>query len=700
MAYDYTNYSFDQLQAEITQKLIAQSEWVDIGDSSTTQTLIQLLAFTADKLHYMLERRTQESYLPTALLPSSVKALASTVGYLPRRKVSAQGTLGITIVDATGVPINPTGNIIIPINTPVLFNDSTFITSAEYGITSTDTFPIDIDIIEGSIVELSFDINDNSGTLATKSYIEIADYENIEEDSIEVYTNSQIFRNVLKSISGSPPIESLEFADPNDVVYDVKITHNGMRILVGDGSNGAAPDGNLLFVRYINSSGASVNVAELGKAFTFETDLLEDDVVIVPKNTYRYIMTNTTSIDGGINDETIDEIKRNAPNFARTGNRAVTKFDYEFWVKLSGIAGIVDATCYSEQEVGYNVFNMNNVYVSYLKNDGTGLTAVEKQELTDYMERYKSVTAYIVYVENNDIDLQIELTAKKDDDISLSDSEFYEVLRTALSSFFAYQDGSLGKTIYLSSIIKYLTEYTILKQGVERIVVDFVDLSIKALYAFSTPLFTQSQEVIVTRGSTNDLYVFEINGTDYIYTQQGIDTTDSILATSIQVYLDGGSNAGAGTLVPAGEKIDAQVASNTIALSTTEAGTPFTISNTGSTVTDNNYMTHIIQIPTSTTLNTPVDAYIQPLKVQIIQPDGSVLFTDDGSGNIGNGTVDYTTGVVSISVLPDGEYYVRYNFLSDNSFIASKKDVFNYSLPKESFFAATELLSTITIVTD
>ena len=698
MAYDYTNYSFEQLHAEITQKLIAQSEWVDIGDSSNTQTLIQLLAYTVDKLHYMLERRTQESFMPTAILPTSVKALASTVGYLPRRKVSAEGTLGLTIVDNLGAPLLPAGNIVIPKHTVILFDDSSFITVDEYVVTPSETFPVTINVIEGELVTLAIDINDTNGTLSKYAYVEITDYEDIEENSIEVFTDSQTFNNVLKSVGNEPPVESLEFAEVDDVVYDVKITHNGMRILVGDGSNGVKPIGSTLYIKYIQSNGADVSVSELGKSFNFETDLLEDDIVVLPKNTYRYTMTNTSTIDGGIAEETLEDIKRNAPNFARTGNRAVTKFDYEFWVKKSGIAGIVDAASYSEQEVGYNVFNMNNVYVSYLKNDGTGLSVAEKQEMVTYMDRYKSVTAHVVYLESNAIDLQIALTAKKHLDVPLSNSEFYEALRTALIDYFAYADGSLGKSIYLSSLMRYLTDYTVTKNGVDRLIVDFVDIVMKALYPVSSPIITQSIDAVITRNITGDDYVFVVNGTPYTYTQQAGDTTHGALATNIQLYLDGNVVVGGSPNVPIGEKIDAQVLGNVVTIATTEAGVPFSINNTGTTVLSNNYIEQTLQIPTSVVQSTPTVEYLKRGSVELLSDAGAVLYTDDGLGNFGTGTINYTTGTILHNILPDGNYYIRYNFLSVNSFIASKRDVFTYSLPKASFYDVTEARSTITIV--
>jgi hypothetical protein len=62
-------------------------------------------------------------------------------------------------------------------------------------------------------------------------------------------------------------------------------------------------------------------------------------------------MTTTAKIE-----EDVDTIRENAPNWFTTGNRLVTKFDYEYYLKNTGVgssivgADIVDAKCMNNWE--------------------------------------------------------------------------------------------------------------------------------------------------------------------------------------------------------------------------------------------------------------------------------------------------------------------------------------------------------------
>ena len=684
--FDYTQYNYDALVEEITNKLKLKEGWDSNYESSTTRMLIELLASNADQLHYMLERRTQENFLSTARLPTSVKAMASSVGYLPTRKVSSQGTLELTLVDIDGVEILPTGSnkVFLPKNTQVTYSGSNYVTDDDIYVTSSTIYPISIEITEGLHTSLTFDTSDIESTIYNYDYVEIVDYEDVEENSFVIYTPTQTFLDVTKPIGDNIPISSLEFADPDDLVYDLRIMHDGLRIIFGDNTNGQKPEGELT-VDYILSTGKETSVVATGYDFYFLTDLLEDDSG--QGNFFRYSLTNSTSVDGGIDEETIEQVKKNAPNFTRTGSRAVTKFDYEYWVKKSSIGGIVDATSYSEQEVGYTVFNMNNVYVSYLKTDGLELTTTEKSEVTDYMDAYKSVTAHVVYIPANVIPLQIALQVKKADTVAASDSEFYDFIKTEMINYFEYVDGRLGSSVYNSILANYLLNLKITKDGISRTALEFVDINSKALKPFSTPITTQSQDSTMVLGTTGDLYRLVVDGVNFDYTQLVGDTT----ATQIAQGLDG-------VFVVDGT-YTSQVVGDVLTITTKTDGVPFTITNEGSDHTDNIITEQTINIPYPSTLNTPTDTFLLAGSVEIIDSAGTVLYIDDGSGNIGvGGTIDYVTGELILRVLPTGDYTVRYSYSSTTSFIASKKDVFTYDLPKDSFYDVTEKFSTIELL--
>lgn len=110
-----------------------------------------------------------------------------------------------------------------------------------------------------------------------------------------------------------------------------------------------------------------------------------DHRLTTKENQSLYDLTFT---DGGTTtasvEEDVDQIRENAPNWFTTGNRLVTRFDYEYYLRNTGIgssivgADIVDAKCMNNWEYLASFFRWlydlgvngkHIVYQSYLGND-------------------------------------------------------------------------------------------------------------------------------------------------------------------------------------------------------------------------------------------------------------------------------------------------------------------------------------------
>lgn len=681
-SFDYTKYNYQELVAEVTRLIKEQGAWVDAYQSSNGQVLIQLVAAITDQLHYMLERRSQENFLPTAKLRTSIGAIANSMGYRPKRRTSATGTLQLTLLDNNGNPISSEGTIKIPKYTQVSFDKYNFVVESEQTLPSTTVYPVSFKVIEGLLKTQTFDSTDTTSTLYTDNYIVLSQYENIAEGSLYITTPTQTFYDVRTQVGGNPALESLSFASPTDESYDIRITNDGLRIIFGDGTYGEKPVGTLT-VQWIESSGSAVAITDLNKSFIFPTSTLGDDVVKVPPNAYKYSLKNTTTITGGLDAETVSLTKNRAPDYIRTAARAVTKHDYKFWAKQSGVGGIVDATAYGEEEIGIDVLNMNNVYLVYLRSDGSAWTTTQQQEFRDFMDQYKGLTTHLVLIPAEIIPLQINMTMKRSSLLSASNSEVYNFLKTDLSQFLAYAEGSLAKSVYHSELVDRYHSLTMTKDGVTKRIADYVKIDVKALKPFTTPLSTQSTTATITAGSTGNVYSIVINGTTYSYTQVGGDTANSI-ATSLAALVDANS------------AVSATANANVITIATTITATPFTITNTGTTVPLNNRINVTINLPVSKLKNPDNLQLFLPGSIQIIQTNGTVIATDDGAGNIANGTVNYITGVMTIPIITNGSYYVRYQQSQNQNVITTEKQAPTYSLPKTNYTDATNLLSTIT----
>jgi len=491
--FDYTNYNYQELIAEVQRVLAAASDnpavWQDSYHSSTAQVIIQVIAAMTDNLHYMLERRSQENFLPTARLASSVGAIANLLGYRPRLTVSSSGTVQL-ILDVAAIE-----QIVIPKYASVTLGDKNFVTSDQSLILVGETV-VDLEVFEGTVEFVEVDTttgiittNDTDKDVfydLTSNFLLIKDYSDIENDSFLISSDAaQDFYDVTKAdpsaVTVVPPIGALSFAQATDEVFDIRLSNDGLRVHFGDDEFGERPQGTLT-VKWVKSSGQSVTVPSTGESFTMPDYPTLEDTALPTPNSYTYTILNTTAIDGALAPETVDQIKTHAPDFARTGNRAVTKHDFSYWTKQSAVGGIIDAAAYGEEETGITVFNANNVNVVYLQTDGTELSIAEKQELKDFLDIYKTITTLVIINPAVNVPLDIDVTVVQNPNLSLASSQVEDLVRSALDEFFEIQEGSIAKSAYHSEIVEHLQNYTAVDQtGISKNIARNVTVTVKAL---------------------------------------------------------------------------------------------------------------------------------------------------------------------------------------------------------------------------
>ena len=99
MALDFTDYDFDDLVDQLTNRLKERDAWKDTYRSSTGQMLIELFSYIGNMVLYYVERRAEESYILTAKNKSSIVNLVRLLNYIPKRKASAVGILRMTLTN-------------------------------------------------------------------------------------------------------------------------------------------------------------------------------------------------------------------------------------------------------------------------------------------------------------------------------------------------------------------------------------------------------------------------------------------------------------------------------------------------------------------------------------------------------------------------------------------------------------------------
>jgi len=446
MALDFTNYDFDDLVAQLTNRLKERDAWKDTYRSSTGQMLIELFGYIGNMVLYYVERRAEESYILTAKNKSSIVNLVRLLNYVPKRKVSAVGTLRFTLTGGINAKM-----VYIP-----KYTVCTTTTGMKYMVSE------DAVIMPG---QLYVDVNGVQGELVTLNRVGngTPDQEyTIEDNTIE---NTNIFI----SVGGAfwTQVTSFIYSTSSSTDYTLKTELNDyVTIVFGNGIFGLAPAvGESIEIKYIKSEGVLGNVYELARIVTMVSTIYDED-----ETATTVTVSNVTTFLGGDDAETAEEIREEAPKVFATGDRAVTKND--FIAILNNYAGVADSNVWGEKEEtppNYTMYNQVKLCV-LLQNWALPDTAFETV-LTDYLYEKSLMTVRYSFIDPEIIYVVPTFTIKviRGSTLSYISSQISTAMDTAFT---------LGTTTKLG-VSKQLSDIVATVEGVSGVSHSYTDLRIR-----------------------------------------------------------------------------------------------------------------------------------------------------------------------------------------------------------------------------
>lgn len=472
---DYTQYDYQALVDRMTNILRDKDGWGDAYQSSTGQTLIQLIADTTDHLHYMLERRTLESFLDTAKLRSSIIARASELGYRIRRVRGHRGYVTLTIVNDAGDPIVAQNEIIIPARTEIKYENSDRKFFVEEGAAiPVGGSSVEVKIREGVITTQEFD-------LPSGEEVFFQDFSMIDEDIFSVYSGGEEYQDVVALDDVNK--RALSFLKADEAGYDIKFEVGGMRVEFGDNDFGKTPN-NPVIVTYSKVEQVGDPILSIGGNFSFVTPITDTQD---PSITYKSTLKNSTAITGGSSEESLESIKKNAVLYHKTNGRAVTNDDYAYWVLRSGLADIVDLNAYGEEELESLVYNTNNVYLTYATSTGSKLSTQQQLDIRNYLNKIKTSQAHIVLNQARNVQLRTRVDIKKYKNAPVSNAQAYKIARDFLADYFKIRQGSIGGFFHVSDLVNAFYALTIDRNGVKYPLVDYMKVTADGVLPFDFP---------------------------------------------------------------------------------------------------------------------------------------------------------------------------------------------------------------------
>tara|TARA_B100000085_G_scaffold144114_1_gene131099 strand:- start:7680 stop:9581 length:1902 start_codon:yes stop_codon:yes gene_type:complete len=377
---NFSSVDFDEIKQSIKDYLKSNSNFTDYDfEGSNLSTIIDTLAYNTYLASYNANMVSNEVFLDSATLRENVVSIARNIGYLPRSRKSAKANVSFA-VDASG-----SNTVAVTLKAgPVCLSSSTFAKqSFTFCVMEDITVPVDstgtavfnnVEIREGSYLNQTFRVN--SRTPNQKYVLPNA---GIDTDSITVIVKETQLSSVKRKFI---QYDSLIGASKTTPLYFLRETEGERyELLFGDGVFGVpVEEPNFIDVTYLSCSGQLANGIS---AFSFAGRIIDNNGSPITEGISG--VTVNSPAGGGDAIESVESVKKLAPNIYASQNRAVTSSDFETIVpRIYGEAESVAA--YGGEELDPPQFG--KVFISIKPYNGVFLSEEVKRNIQLSLREY------------------------------------------------------------------------------------------------------------------------------------------------------------------------------------------------------------------------------------------------------------------------------------------------------------------------
>lgn len=481
---------FFSIRDNLKNYLRSQSEFTDYDfEGSGMAVLLDVLAYNTYYNGFYLNMAANEAFLDTAQLRQSVLSHAKSINYVPASSRGAVSRVNIKVKPEGTEPVQ--SSLTLEKYTRLLGRDKDgtnypFVTINSNTVSkSADSYSFsNVFIKQGEVVTNQFIMSANN----TSRRFEIPSA-NVDTSTMLVTVQESSSNTYTREYLPSTSIVDLKSDSP---VYFVEENENlQYTVYFGDNYIGKSPSvGNIINVTYLNTVGAiSNNISSF--AFTQKVGGIYSNNVKV---------TTVDASYGGVNKETVDQIRFRAPQYYTSQNRAVTVNDYES-ILAKKYNNIDAVSIWGGEDNDPPVYG--KVYVSIKTKGYYSLTNLEKDYIkNDLISNYNVLTVTPEIVDPNYIFIQIRgKVSFKPELTSKSSNEILSVVKSAISNYTNAELNSFKSTFRKSKLNYYIenadpsitgADISVYLQSRQLIT---LDLSKKYIIQFNTPLskgtFTQ-----------------------------------------------------------------------------------------------------------------------------------------------------------------------------------------------------------------
>tara|TARA_A100001201_G_scaffold4030_1_gene8588 strand:- start:9768 stop:11840 length:2073 start_codon:yes stop_codon:yes gene_type:complete len=325
---NFTNLDFEQVKTTLREYLKENSNFTDYDfEGSNLSAILNVLAYNTYITSYNANMVANEVFIDSATLRENVVSLARNIGYLPRSRTAARGTISffVSTTNITPTPSTITLKKGIVATSSGSFGNQSYV----FSILEDITVPVfnnvanfnNITVYEGTLLTTNFTVDSRNPNQKF-----LLDNVGIDTDlmTVTVKPNEQSSRSVKYSVQDS----LFDVKSDSKVYYLQESDDERYELIFGDGIFGnKLEDNNFITVDYITSNGDAAN--GVGR-FRYAGKMIYN------RNAQEYVITSGISgvvtglaASGGESIEGVESIKKYAPRIYASQNRALTANDYE-----------------------------------------------------------------------------------------------------------------------------------------------------------------------------------------------------------------------------------------------------------------------------------------------------------------------------------------------------------------------------------
>jgi hypothetical protein len=362
---EVTDVDFEDIRSNLKTYLGSQTQFQDYDfEGSNMAVLLDILAYNTHYNAFYTNMIANEMFLDTAQQRDSVVSRSKELGYVTR---SARGATANVTLTFTGIS-NTVSSFTLPKNSKftTTIDDIayTFVTPTDHVIeNNANTFSKAISIKEGEPLTHRFTVNTSNPVRY------VLPNQNVDTSSITVRVQESASNLANTAFTEATNIRGV--TSQSAVYYLQECADQQYEIYFSTGALGKPlKNNNVIIVDYLVCNGPETNGAN---TFTIDT------INITPSYTSASLTVNSVA-RGGVNIESVDSIKFNAPRNYEIQNRAVIKNDYDRII-LNENTDLQSVTAFGGELADPPVYG--KVYIAIKPTGEQFATAVRKSEIRE-----------------------------------------------------------------------------------------------------------------------------------------------------------------------------------------------------------------------------------------------------------------------------------------------------------------------------